>query len=117
MTEEEKIFVQAFEDRCKLYSKLLNEKREPEAEEILEDLKQKVWKVNLLNMQRNFEANVRFLSKYPFLLNKNFVAPEKNRYLLFIVNADVAFRFDQENKKFERLEINSIRETKYFFKI
>ena len=116
MTEEEKAFVQAFDDRCKLYSKLLSENREQEAQEILDNLKEKVWQVNLVNMQKNFETNVRFLSKYPFLLNKNFVAPKDNKYLLFILNADVAFRFDQENKKFETLEINSIRETKYFFK-
>ena len=102
MTDEEKFFLHSFEYDSQNLT--------------IDELKQKYFEPLLNQIEENFRINAEFMSKYPFLLNKNFIAPKDNRYTFFWLTDDFAYRFDNETNKFEKLEINSIRETKYFYK-
>lgn len=86
-----------------------------DAPAIIEDLKQGFWEPNLAEMEKNFEDNVAFLSQYPFLLSKKFIAPRENRYLLFPLTEDLFYRFDPKAQRFAPMEIGADRETRYFF--
>ncbi len=106
MNEEQAHFIQEFEQKLKY----LNESKD------IEEFKEKYWLPFLPTMKTNYQINAKFLSEYPFLINKNFVSPHENRYLLFRPTEEIAYRFDQKNKIVDKLETNSIRETKYFYR-
>lgn len=102
-------FARGFADLAEAYAE---GQREPEA---LEDLKQGFWEPNLEEMEDTYRKNVAFLTKYPFLLSKEFVAPRGNRYLLFALTEELFYRFDQQTQLFAPMEVGSERETRYFF--
>lgn len=102
-------FARGFADLAEAYAE---GQREPET---LEDLKQGFWEPNLEEMEDTYRKNVAFLTKYPFLLSKEFVAPRGNRYLLFALTEELFYRFDKQTQLFAPMEVGSERETRYFF--
>lgn len=102
-------FVQGFAELAEGYAEGQNS---PSA---LEDLKRGFWEPNLAEMEENFQKNASFLNEYPFFLSKRLVAPRDNRYLLFALTDELFYRFDQHEQAFAPMEVNSERETRYFF--
>ncbi|MDE6261542.1 MAG: hypothetical protein K2M42_11945 [Oscillospiraceae bacterium] len=82
---------------------------------ILDDLKVGFWSPNLEEMEENYRKNASFLAEYPFLFSKEFVQPRDNRYLLFPLSEELFYCFDQHEYRFTPMEVNSDRETRYFF--
>lgn len=102
-------FVQGFAELAEGYAEGQNS---PSA---LEDLKRGFWEPNLAEMEENFQKNASFLNEYPFFLSKRLVALRDNRYLLFALTDELFYRFDQHEQAFAPMEVNSERETRYFF--
>ena len=86
--------------------------------ELLEQLYNGFVEPNLMEMKEQFKQNEQFLQQYPYFFGKKLSEPTglQDRFLLFPVTETIFYYFDTENKQFHKLEINSIVETKYFFK-
>ncbi len=85
-------------------------------ENLISVLRETFFAPNLEQLVQNFNNNSKQLQEYPFIFEKRFVEPEQNRYVLFPLDESLYYVYDKHEKKLFPIEVNSDRETKYFFK-
>lgn len=84
-------------------------------EELIEKLREVFLEPNLEQIHQIFLKNTDFLKEYPYIFTRNYALPEQNRYILFPLDEKLYYCYDKQEKKLFSMEVNSDRETKYFF--
>ncbi len=85
-------------------------------EELIEKLREVFLKPNFEQIQQNLLNNTKLLKEYPYIFTRNYKQPDQNRYILFPLDENLYYFYDKQEKKLHPMEVNSDRETKYFFK-
>lgn len=70
---------------------------------------------NLETFNENYIKNTKLLKDYPYIFNKNFQSLENNTFILFPIDENIFYEYNKFSCTFEKIEVNSTRETKYFF--
>jgi len=85
-------------------------------ETLIKKLREVFLEPNLEQINQNFLKNTELLKDYPYIFTRSYTQPEQNRYILFPLGENLYYAYDKQEKRLFPMEVNSDRETKYFFK-
>lgn len=102
-------YIEGMDLLCKNFSK------ETYEIEVINLLSQFFYKPNLEQFEATFKKNEKLLRNYPYLLNKRLVEISKSPFLLLPITEKIFYFYDKTNCTFTKIEVNSRKETKYFF--
>ncbi|MFI3174363.1 MAG: hypothetical protein R3Y53_04060 [Bacillota bacterium] len=101
--------IKAMEEISSIYTK------ETHSDELIALLTEVFLTPNLPMFEEVYAENTEQLQQYPYVFNKNFKAFSDNKYVLFPISETIFYTLDTEKYLFQKLEISSKKETKYFF--